>query len=50
MEDKILNRMVASVARVYSALNLFMNAILICYSCSQTLEVCHIFKGFISYR
>jgi hypothetical protein len=29
-------------------LNLFENAVLICYSCFQMFDLCHIFKGFVS--
>jgi hypothetical protein len=39
--------MVESILHIYSALNFSVNAVLIWYSCSQILEICHIFKGFI---
>jgi hypothetical protein len=40
--QNILNRMVASILQVYSALNFFMNADLIYYCCFQIPELCHI--------
>jgi len=47
-EDKRLNRIVAGIPHIYSALRFFRNAILICFCCIQILELCHIFKRFIS--
>jgi hypothetical protein len=40
---------VVSIPRIQSALNLFMNVILMCYCHFQTYEHCHIFKGFINH-
>jgi hypothetical protein len=37
---------VTSILRVYSALNFFVNIILICYSRSHMFELCHVFEGF----
>jgi hypothetical protein len=41
--------MVASIARIRSALNLFVHAILTCWCCSQIFELRHIFKGPVRY-
>jgi len=40
--------MVANIPQVLSALNFSVNAIFIRYCFSQVLEICHVFKGFIS--
>jgi hypothetical protein len=48
-DGKTLNRMVPSILRIYSALNLFMNTSLICKCCSQIFELCQTFKGPIRY-
>ena len=39
----------ANIPRVQSAYKVFMNGILICYGCYKVFELCHIFKGFITY-
>jgi hypothetical protein len=42
--------MVANIPKVQSAhKEVFRNGILICYGCYKTSELCHIFKGFITY-
>ena len=43
----ILHRMIAIIPLLQSALNFFINAILICQGCSQTLAVFHPFEGII---
>jgi hypothetical protein len=46
----ILYQMVADILQVHSAaFGFFLNAVLICYSFSQIFELCHTFKGFITY-
>jgi len=47
-KQKILHGMTASIPKIYYVLNFFMYVILICYCHSQTIELHHIFKGFIS--
>jgi hypothetical protein len=47
-DKKTLNRMVPSILQNLFALNLFVNAIMIYYFCSQVLELSYIFKGFIT--
>jgi hypothetical protein len=37
----------ASIRRLHSVLNFFVNGILICYGCSQIFELFHSFKGFL---
>jgi hypothetical protein len=46
---KILGYMVVSISQILSAFNFFVNAILICYFCSQVFEFWNIFKVFISF-
>jgi hypothetical protein len=45
--QKILHRMIASILRHQSALNLLMNGILIFWGCSKIFELFHPFKRFI---
>ena len=47
--QKLLHWIIASIPWLQSALNFFMNRILICLGCSQIFEVFHPFKGFITY-
>jgi len=47
LEDKILHRMIASIPLLHSALNFFLNRILVHYSCSQTFELFLLFTGAI---
>ena len=45
--QKILHRMIAFIAWINSALNYFLNRILICYGCSEISELFHPFKDTI---
>jgi hypothetical protein len=46
-EDKTLNKVVGSIPRNLSRPNFFVNEILVCYSCSLKLKLCHTFEGVI---
>jgi hypothetical protein len=43
-----LKRMVASIPKILSVLNLFVNVILICYYCSQEIELATFSKDLLS--
>jgi hypothetical protein len=47
--QKVLNQMIAIITRIQAYLNFFKNHILIAYCLPQIFELCHIFKGSISY-
>jgi len=47
--QQILQRMIASIPCVQSALNFLMIAILSCHSYFKIVELFHTFKGFITY-
>jgi len=47
-KHKVLYRMIVGGPWLQSALDFFMNGILICYGCSQISVMFHYFKGFIT--
>jgi len=49
VRPQILYRMTASIPWLQSALNFFLNRILICYGCSRMSELFHPFEGFITH-
>jgi hypothetical protein len=47
--QKVLDWMVTCITRIQSPLNFLTNQIFSCYYLSQIFELCHIFKGSVSY-
>jgi hypothetical protein len=45
----ILDQMVPDIPQVHLAVDIFLNAILICLGCLQIFELCHALKGFITF-
>jgi hypothetical protein len=47
--QKVLDRMVSSITKIKSPLNIPLTQTLTCYCCPQIFQLCHIFKASIRY-